>query len=64
MADWAEDETRADTPAGGYPAPAAQVVALAELFAARPASAAWVTPAQRRSILDERLRQVTRMQRL
>ena len=64
MADWAEDETRADTPAGGYPAPAARVVTLAELFAALPASGAWVTPAQRRSILDERLRQVTRMQRL
>lgn len=41
-----------------------RVVVLAKLFATLPASTAWVTPAQRRSILDERLRQATRMQRL
>ncbi len=63
MASWAE-EKRSDTPVGGYPRPAARVVALDELDAALPAGTARVTPAQRRSVLDERLRQVTRLQRL
>jgi len=62
MASWAE-EKRSATPVGGYPRPAARVVALDELDAALPASTARVTPAQRRSVLDERLRQVTQLQR-
>jgi len=62
MAGWAEQK-RTDTPADGYRRPAARVVALDELDAALPAGTARVTPAQRRSTLDERLRQVTRLQR-
>jgi len=62
MAGWAEDK-RPDTRVGGYPRPAARVVALDELDAALPAGTARVTPAQRRRTLDERLRQVTRLQR-
>jgi hypothetical protein len=38
-------------------------VALDDLDAALPAGTARVTPAQRRRVLDERLRQVTRLQR-
>ena len=62
MAGWAEDK-RPDTRVGGCPRPAARVVALDELDAALPAGTARVTPAQRRRALDERLRQVTRLQR-
>jgi hypothetical protein len=64
MTGWAEEE-RSDTPAGGYGylAPTARVVALGELDAALPQGTPRVTPAQRRRTLDERLRQVTRLQR-
>jgi hypothetical protein len=66
MAGWAQDKHQdkpTDTPAGAHPRPAARVVALDDLDAALPAGTARVTPAQRRRVLDERLRQVTRMQR-
>jgi hypothetical protein len=62
MAGWAQDEHR-DAPAGVHQHPAARVVALDDLDAALPAGTARVTPAQRRRVLDERLRQVTRLQR-
>ena len=62
MAEWAQEQ-RPDAPAGVYPPPAARVVALDDLDAARPAGTARATPAQRRRVLDERLRQITRMQR-
>jgi hypothetical protein len=62
MAGWARDE-HLDAPAGVHPRPAARVVALDDLDAALPAGTARVTPAQRRRVLDERLRQVTRLQR-
>jgi hypothetical protein len=48
---------------GDYPRPAARVVALDDLDAALPEGTAWVAPAQRRHGFDERLRQVTRLQR-
>jgi hypothetical protein len=60
MAGWA-DETHAGVPVGGYARPAARVIRLAGLDAALPPGTARVTPAQRRSTLDERLRQVTRL---
>jgi len=62
MAGWAQDR-HPDGKAGAYPRPLARVVALADLDAALPAGTARVTPAQRRRALDERLRQVTRLQR-
>jgi hypothetical protein len=62
MAGWARDE-HPGAPAAAYPRPAARVVALDDLDAALPAGTARVTPAQRRRVLDERLRQVTRLQR-
>jgi hypothetical protein len=46
-----------------HPRPTARVVALDDLDAALPDGTARVTPAQRRRVLDERLRQVTRLQR-
>jgi acyl-CoA reductase-like NAD-dependent aldehyde dehydrogenase len=45
------------------PAPAARVAAHGELDAALPPGTARVTPAGRRAVLDERLRQATRLQR-
>ena len=69
MAGWARDEhpgapaAAYPRPAAAYPRPAARVVALDDLDAALPAGTARVTPAQRRRVLDERLRQVTRLQR-
>ena len=62
MAHWAQDK-RPDAPAVAYPRPTARVVALDDLDATLPADTARVIPAQRRRALDERLRQVTRMQR-
>jgi hypothetical protein len=62
MASWAQDKGP-DARAGAYPRPTARVVALDDLDATLPAGTARVTPAQRRRALDERLRQVTRMQR-
>jgi hypothetical protein len=62
MTEWAQEQ-RPDAPAGVYPPPAARVVALDDLDAVLPAGTARVTPAQRRRVLDERLRQVTRLQR-
>ena len=62
MASWAQDKGP-DAPAGTYPRPTARVVALDDLDATLPAGTVRVTPAQRRRALDERLRQVTRMQR-
>lgn len=43
--------------------PAARVVALGEVDAALPPGTARVAPAGRRAVLDERLRQATRLQR-
>ena len=62
MAHWAQDKGP-DAPAGAYPRPTARVVALDDLDATLHAGTARVIPAQRRRALDERLRQVTRMQR-
>ena len=62
MAGWAE-KTQAGSPPAGFPPPAARLMTLGGLNAALPAETARVTPAQRRSALDERLRQVTRLQR-
>jgi hypothetical protein len=62
MAGWAGDR-RGAVPAAGHPAPATRVVALSELDAHLPAAIPRLTPAQRRDTLDERLRQVTRLQR-
>jgi hypothetical protein len=63
MAGWAEEDRRASTAASGQPRPTARVLPLAELDAALPAGTPQVTAAQRRTALDERLRQVTRLQR-
>jgi hypothetical protein len=62
MAGWA-DRNHGGTPVSGFPAPAARRIALGELDAALPAGTARVNPAQRRGVLDERLRQVTLLQR-
>jgi hypothetical protein len=62
MAGWAEDKDGA-RPAAGHLRPAARVVALSELDRHLPDATPRVTPAQRRRALDERLRQVTRLQR-
>ena len=62
MAGWAEED-HDGAPASGSAAPTARVVPLAGLDAALPGSTARVTPAQRRRALDERLRQVIRLQR-
>jgi hypothetical protein len=43
--------------------PIARVVEASDLEAALPPGSPRVTPARRREILDERLRQVTRLQR-
>jgi hypothetical protein len=50
-------------PAGPHQMPATRVVAAADLRAHLPAGTPVVTRAQRRRILDERLEQVTRLQR-
>ena len=70
MSGWADEEPRnapgdkrGDAPASLYATPSARVVSLAELDAVLPSGTARVSPAQRRSALDERLRQVTRLQR-
>ena len=62
MSGWA-DERPAGAPASGLPAPTARVVNASDLEAALPAGTPRVTPAQRRAALDERLRQLTRLQR-
>jgi hypothetical protein len=62
MKGWDEQE-HTGRPASGPGGPTARVLPLAGLDAALPAGTARVTPAQRRHILDERLRQVTRLQR-
>jgi len=62
MSGWA-DERPAGAPASELPVPTARVVAAGDLDAALPAGTPRVTPARRRGILDERLRQVTRLQR-
>ena len=62
MKGWDEEEQASPAPSGPG-APTARVLPLASLDAALPASTARVTPAQRRRELDERLRQVTRLQR-
>jgi hypothetical protein len=64
MAGWAGEEPSGPPANGsGYPAPAARVVALDDLAGLLPAGTPRVTRAQRRRVLDERLRQVTRLQR-
>ena len=62
MSGWA-DERPAGAPASGLPAPTARVVNASDLEAALPAGTLRVTPALRRAALDERLRQLTRLQR-
>jgi len=62
MSGWA-DERPAGAPASELPAPSARVVAASDLDAMLPDGTPRVTPARRRGILDERLRQVTRLQR-
>ena len=62
MKGWDEQE-HTGPPASGPGASTARVLPLARLDAALPASTARVTPAQRRRIFDDRLRQVTRLQR-
>jgi hypothetical protein len=62
MSGWA-DERPAGAPASELPVPTARVVAAGDLDAVLPAGTPRVTPARRREILDERLRQVTRLQR-
>jgi hypothetical protein len=62
MSGWA-DERPADASVSELPVPTARVVAAGDLDAVLPAGTPRVTPAQRREILDERLRQVTRLQR-
>lgn len=62
MARWAQDR-QPDAQASQHPRPTARVVALDDLDAVLPPGTARVTPAQRRRVLDERLRQVTRLQR-
>jgi len=56
-------ERPAGAPASELPAPSARVVAASDLDAMLPDGTPRVTPARRRGILDERLRQVTRLQR-
>lgn len=62
MSGWA-DERPAGAPASELPVLGARVVAASDLDAALPAGTPRVIPAQRRAVLDERLRQVTRLQR-
>ena len=62
MSGWA-DERPAVAPASELPVPTARVVAAGDLDAVLPAGTPRVTPAQRRDVLDERLRQVTWLQR-
>ncbi|HEY2639400.1 MAG TPA: hypothetical protein VGI66_05895, partial [Streptosporangiaceae bacterium] len=62
MSGWA-DKRPAAAPASGLPAPTARVLAVSDLDAALPTGTPRVTPAQRRGVLDERLRQLTRLQR-
>jgi hypothetical protein len=62
MSGWADDRT-ASAAASERPAPTARVLEAAELDAALPPGTPRVTPVQRRCLLDERLRQVTRLQR-
>jgi hypothetical protein len=62
MSGWA-DERPDGAPASGLPVPTARVVAASDLDAALSAGTPQITPAQRRDILDERLRQITRLQR-
>jgi Protein of unknown function (DUF1214) len=62
MAGWAQDQ-KSGAPAGSPTRPTARVVPLSELDAALPDTTARVTRAERRRVLDERLRQVTRLQR-
>jgi hypothetical protein len=62
MAGWA-DQGHDGPPADRLPAPTARLLALGELDDALPAGTARITPAQRRAVLSERLRQVTRLQR-
>jgi hypothetical protein len=62
MAGWDRDNG-AGAPPSGLPVPVARVVALDELDTVLPSATARVTPAQRRTVLDERLRQVTWLQR-
>ena len=62
MSGW--DQNRGEVrPADLHPTPSARVVALEDLPGELPPGTARVTAEQRRAILDERLRQVTRMQR-
>jgi hypothetical protein len=63
MAGWAQEKHK-DPQASQYPQLAARIIiALEDLDAALPDGTARVTPGQRRRVLDERLRQVTRLQR-
>jgi hypothetical protein len=62
MSGW--DRSRGELPPPDlHPRPSARVVALEDLPGELPPGTVRVTPQQRRAILDERLRQVTRMQR-
>jgi hypothetical protein len=66
MAGWADEaaeQAGGAAPAGPHQAPSARVVAAADLREHLPAGTPRVTGAHRRGILDERLRQVTRLQR-
>ena len=62
MSGWA-DERPVGAQVSELPVPTAHVVAVSDLDAALPAGTPRVTPAQRRGVLDERLRQVTKLQR-
>jgi hypothetical protein len=62
MSGWA-DERPAAAQAPKLPVPIARVVEASDLDAILPPGTPRVTPARRREILDERLRQVTRLQR-
>lgn len=62
MSKWAESQE--ETPAAQvHPSPVARVVKLADIDAALPAGTARVDRAERRRTLDERLRQITWLQR-
>ena len=60
MAGWTEEEHTGGPSAPG--APTARVLTLADLDTALPGSTTRVSPARRRRVLDERLRQITRLQ--
>lgn len=62
MSDW-EQDSDGGLPPGVHPPPTARVVKVANLDAELPSLTARVDPATRQTILAERLRQVTRLQR-